>query len=97
MSWLTLVGWLLFRAPSLSWLAGAITDAELGISGDSLLVAAFTVGFVLAHVVPWGVAHWLQRQRPDALWGHAMCRCALLALVVILGRETPSDFIYFQF
>lgn len=97
MSWLTLVGWLLFRAPSLGWLAGAVADPELGISGERLLVAAFTVGFVLVHVGPWAVAHWLQQQRPGALWSHAMCRCAMLGLIVILGRETPSDFIYFQF
>lgn len=97
MTWLTLAGWLLFRAPSLGWLASACTGADLGISGDQLLVALFVIGFVVVHALPWGIAHWIEHQHRDRLWTAAMCRCAALGLIVILGRETPSDFIYFQF
>ncbi len=97
MSCLTLLGWLLFRAPSLGWLVAACSGAELGLTGDQLILGLFVIGFVLVHVGPWSVAHWLQRHHPEALWTNAFCRATLLVLIVTLGRESPSDFIYFQF
>jgi D-alanyl-lipoteichoic acid acyltransferase DltB (MBOAT superfamily) len=97
MSLLTLIGWMLFRAPSLGWLATAVTAAEWGLAGDPLLGALFVMAFVAVHAMPWGVAHWLERHRVDAAWTRALCRCSLLGLIVIVGRETANDFIYFQF
>ncbi|MCK6530639.1 MBOAT family protein [Myxococcota bacterium] len=98
---LTLYGWLLFRAESLSQVAamtGALASswAEWGIVPAGLLVVLYYALPVIAH-------HGLARARDDEKWAPAGTAAWTLTLVavsaygILHGRASAQAFIYFQF
>ena len=97
MSFFTLVGWAIFRTSSLTWLASAAGNMSLGLSGDSLVVAATIAALVALYSLPLIAGLILSRREPKPgpvaaiVYGLAIC------IIVLFAREHGQDFIYFQF
>jgi D-alanyl-lipoteichoic acid acyltransferase DltB (MBOAT superfamily) len=97
MSGFTLFGWLIFRAPSLGWLAGALSAASAGLGGDELAAACSVLAFVALYALPLVAFLVADRAAPRAGWAHSVLHGAALAVTVFFFRESGQDFIYFQF
>ena len=93
----TLIGWAIFRAPSLGWLVGTFEGMSLLGSEDELLATLYslcTVGlFSLLMLIPWPL-------RRQSSWPHPLPAISLglaIVAIVVFAREDGLDFIYFQF
>jgi alginate O-acetyltransferase complex protein AlgI len=98
----TLVGWAIFRSPSVSFLSawfGALGhwDASLGLSWESSSL------WLLFHIVPLillQVLTWKYRHEASLAHVHWLARGLLYTLMILLivsSGEQDKEFIYFQF
>lgn len=94
---LTVGGWLLFRAPSLGWLVEAVSNAPVGLSGDSSIVAVQILAFILLYTAPMLGLLMMDRLVPNRRGMHTIAYGMLLFLIVIFHQDGAQDFIYFQF
>jgi len=94
---LTLVGWTLFRATSLGWLAGAIGHGRLGLAGDDFFVGALLLGYCLVYTFGWMLFSLAQRFWAHLYWHRVVCHWVLFSLILLLANRDPEAFIYFQF
>lgn len=94
---LTLVGWTLFRATSLSWLLHAISHAGLGLGGDDLFAGTLILGYCLVYSLPWILYPVFQKLWGNLYWHRVVHQWVLLGLIVLLANRDPEAFIYFQF
>jgi D-alanyl-lipoteichoic acid acyltransferase DltB (MBOAT superfamily) len=94
----TLVGWLVFRAPSLGWLARAVGDMGW-VAGrqDALIAAAVIAAMVLLWSLPLLAIRWLDRLSGARPLASATFAGAALVVLVLFAPDSPPDFIYFQF
>jgi D-alanyl-lipoteichoic acid acyltransferase DltB (MBOAT superfamily) len=93
----TLIGWILFRAPSLAWLTRVIGEMSWIVRTDALIAAAVVLATVLVWSLPLLFIRWLDdhaRARP--LLSAALAGAGLVTLA-LFGRENAPNFIYFQF
>ena len=100
---LTCVGWLIFRAPSVS----GIRDLSHGLVADFHPGSADVTGLLLPllfYTVPLLVVHLIEAWADDVLVvprlqiGVRYCLyVATLYLILLFGNFGGSDFIYFQF
>jgi alginate O-acetyltransferase complex protein AlgI len=97
MTGLTLVGWAIFRAPSLGWLARAATNLTWGLSGDELLVGWVILGLVALYASPLLAMRFVDRRFPKGGPAHWAFLGAALVLITVFARDSSPDFIYFQF
>jgi D-alanyl-lipoteichoic acid acyltransferase DltB (MBOAT superfamily) len=87
-------GWLIFRAPSLSWLAAALwTPAS--VTAEMRVVAAVIAVHCAFHLLQLGLLALAEKKFPSLL--RSPVYALLLLLTVLLHSETGQDFIYFQF
>ncbi len=95
MSAFTLVGWALFRAPSLGWLAAALAAPVAGLSGDTGVASAVIVAFAALYALPLALLAACERSR--APWLSPLAAGLCVALVLLFHRDAGQDFIYFRF
>ena len=93
----TVVGWALFRAPSLGWLAEAVAHMAHGLSGDSLLVGAVAIAYVLACCVPMIVLHLAARVYRSVPALHGAVHGLAIVCIVVFTPDTGQEFVYAQF
>lgn len=87
-------GWLIFRAPSASWLAAALwTPAP--VTADMRIAAAVIALHCAFHLLPLGLLALAEKSFPPLL--RSPVYALLLLLTVLLHSEAGQDFIYFQF
>ena len=94
---LTMVGWTIFRAPSMEWLIHVFGRGfSLGLLGDSLIVSLVVLTSVAVYSAPL-----LVLVLADRLDGRRLVHSLVysLAIVLLIGVSADSgvDFIYFQF
>ena len=95
---LTVVGWLIFRASSMSWLISAIGHAFAGgVTQEEWLVAATIACFVAAYAMPMIALHFSERLLPKQPWVCGVLYGGALTAIAILARDARQDFIYFRF
>jgi D-alanyl-lipoteichoic acid acyltransferase DltB (MBOAT superfamily) len=93
----TVGGWILFRAPSLGWLASALGDRRAGWASDDALVTAVVVALVALYSLPLMFLRWQQEHgREHPVLQAALAGTAVVALA-LFARENVRNFIYFQF
>lgn len=98
MCWWTILGWMLFKTSSLTWLWNALKNFQFGItSQEQQLTALVLLGVTAVFTVPWIVATIGESYAKKYSVVSAMCRALSLISILILGSQTPSDFIYFNF
>lgn len=91
----TLFGWLIFRAPSMSWLTHAVVGSTSHASDHvAMLYTLATIGMYSAPLLClWAASRPIQRSSPVRALAIGLC----LVLIVLFAREGGADFIYFQF
>ena len=95
---LTIVGWSIFRASSMTWLANVfINDFSAGFTGDSLIVSVVVLASVAFYCIPLFVLMILDRTIPKAKTVHAVAYAIGCVGILVLFRNNFQDFIYFQF
>ncbi|MFH1614989.1 MAG: MBOAT family O-acyltransferase [Planctomycetota bacterium] len=94
----TMIGWAIFRAANLGWLANIFTTGfSFGASGDSLIVALVITVFVMFYSLPLMVMMYMDRVIPQQRNLHALIYGLALVVIILFFREGHQDFIYFQF
>ncbi|MCP4605448.1 MAG: hypothetical protein GY847_33835 [Proteobacteria bacterium] len=91
------VGWTMFRASSMSWLLVAISNAKLGISGDSLVTSVVILSNCALFSLPFFFLMFIDRAAPNRKWIHSIAYGFLVVWTICYVRESGQDFIYFQF
>lgn len=98
MSSLTLIGWMIFRAPSLSWLISSLrSGAGLGFSGDSLIASLVMLTGALVYSLPLLLFMFLDRAVPRRRVLHALTYALAIVAMLLFAQDRGFDFIYFQF
>lgn len=97
MFFFTLVGWAIFRTPSMTWLVRAAGNMSVGLSGDSLLVSATIAALVALYSLPLIVSLILSRRESKTGPVSAIAYALAVCLIVLFAQEHGQDFIYFQF
>ncbi len=93
---LIVLSWLIFRAPSVGWLAGLSRLPLIG-SPDEITVALIALATFAFYALPLLLKLGLDRlTRPDSWWQAAYYTAALAAIVLYINSSNP-DFIYSQF
>jgi len=94
---LLLIAFLLFRIPSLDWLAGALAGGSFAGSTQSVVAALVTLSTGLAYSLPMLIKHEMDRRLPSTsiLFDIYFALAALGVLLYV--NSGAADFIYAQF
>jgi D-alanyl-lipoteichoic acid acyltransferase DltB (MBOAT superfamily) len=95
---LTLVGWALFRAPSLDWLFRVLGQGfDLGLVGDSLAVGLAVLVSIAIHALPLPMLACAEQAGPKYRFVRVLAYGLTPVFILALAPDQASDFIYFQF
>ncbi|MBN1270355.1 MAG: MBOAT family protein [Kiritimatiellae bacterium] len=97
MSFFTLFGWVLFRAPSMGWIFHAFAGMTVSAGRDALTVTTVIACYVALYSAPLLVLMFLDRLLPRVRWAHSVAYGLALAAITCFATEAGQDFIYFQF
>lgn len=94
---LTLLGWLIFRAPSVRWLWAGLSRPDWGASADQTAASVFLAVVFLLYASPLLVSLVLDRVAPRQPAVRGFFAGVALVIIVLFGRVGAYEFIYFQF
>lgn len=97
---LIVIGWAIFRAPSLPWLANVFVHPEYGGSLEPLITGSVILALTAFYCIPMLLNHWLKALPPrHSTAGSVAYAAALILLFVFLQTRgfAGQDFIYFNF
>jgi len=94
---LTLVGWLVFRAPSLRWLWTSLTTPDWAASAAQISAAVFLGVAFMMYASPLLASLALDRFAPERPVIRGAFAGIAIVVIVLFGRVGAYDFIYFQF
>lgn len=98
MVFFTLIGWSIFRAPSLEWLFSAMTTAETWWpKGDTLVTGLIILLWTAVYSLPMLMFKFVEEDRMKSPLLRAALLGLFLLLIVVFTPEKQQDFIYFQF
>jgi D-alanyl-lipoteichoic acid acyltransferase DltB (MBOAT superfamily) len=89
-------GWLIFRAPSMTWLLDVLLHAPWSRGEADWFVALTVFSMTLAYSLPIFLKHILDEYVPRGFL-HSFYYAALTLGTVVFTSSVTSDFIYFQF
>jgi D-alanyl-lipoteichoic acid acyltransferase DltB (MBOAT superfamily) len=89
------LSWLIFRAPSMAWLAGVLSTPGPS-STDTLLSSSIIFIYSMLYILPLGLLL-LARKYVPRLALRAPVYALLLFLILVFHSDSGQDFIYFQF
>ena len=90
-------GWLLFRAPSLDWVAHTLFTNPFASTIDERTVALITLTMTLFYAAPLVLKLLLDRTLRQDSYGQALYYAAATLLIILYINSSSPDFIYFQF
>jgi hypothetical protein len=90
-------GWIIFRAPSMSWLWGAVTASPFYRSPAEATAALVVFVMIAFYAVLLIVKYALEQYFPNRINLHALYLAAATALTLVFVNSSSPDFIYFQF
>jgi D-alanyl-lipoteichoic acid acyltransferase DltB (MBOAT superfamily) len=92
-----LTTFLIFRAPSLSWLAAVFQNHKFAGSTQQAVAGFVTLSTALIYSAPLLLKHWMDRRlKPDSIF-FDLYYVAATVLIVFYVNSSVSDFIYFHF
>lgn len=97
MQFFSILGWMLFRASSISWLFDSFKQSFFALDMDIALVSIFCLSVFLCYTLPWSLLFLQVYFKPKAYWTGFALRCLQLAAVILISNPDPQQFIYFQF
>lgn len=89
-------GWLIFRAPSLTWLSDVFLHSEWTHGREDWVVASILLSRTVIYSLPLIIKYLLDQYSPRGLIQPFYYAALTLGIVIFIGSAT-SDFIYFQF
>jgi alginate O-acetyltransferase complex protein AlgI len=89
--------WTLFRARDMSWVWNALASPLSGMDIDALLSSFIILLIFFAYVVPWTITVLAERYLPPQHLILHSCRWLQVALLIVLAKQDPQEFVYFQF
>lgn len=94
---ITIIGWIIFRAPSISWLWQAVILEPLAGTRQQIIFALMGLSMTLFYAAPLLIKLWLDIKADHASWMNALYYAAAsLSIIIYMNSATP-DFIYFLF
>lgn len=97
---LIVIGWAIFRAPSLPWLANVFVHPEFGGSQEPLITGSVILVLTVFYSIPMLLNHWLKALPPRYATAGSFVYAAALTLVFVFLQvrgAAGQDFIYFNF
>jgi D-alanyl-lipoteichoic acid acyltransferase DltB (MBOAT superfamily) len=94
---LIVFGWLLFRAPSLTWVGKVLFQFPLVTTTQDFIIILIVLSMLIAYSLPLQLKLLLDRSLPESSWGHAIFYALITLAVIIYTNSSNPDFIYFQF
>ncbi|HET9590955.1 MAG TPA: MBOAT family O-acyltransferase [Anaerolineales bacterium] len=89
-------GWLIFRAPSLAWLADAFLHAVWADGRDDMIVASIVLSRTIFYSLPLLIKYLLDQYIPRGVLRPVYYAALTIGVILYTGAAT-TDFIYFQF
>jgi len=93
----TLIGWLIFRAPSMAWLGRALAGTLSATSTPDHLAALYSLATIAIYSSPFLVLWVLSRGPRLPAPARSILVGLCLVVLVLFAREGSQDFIYFRF
>jgi alginate O-acetyltransferase complex protein AlgI len=93
---LIVIGWAMFRAPSLTWLGNILFHMPFLRSRDDIIVGLIALSMVVVYSIPLLIKLGLDRHEKDGWLLPAYYAVATVAIIIFLNASSP-DFIYNQF
>jgi D-alanyl-lipoteichoic acid acyltransferase DltB (MBOAT superfamily) len=90
------LGWGIFRSPSLAWLGHILFDTPFLKAQNELIVGLITLSMVIVYSIPLLIKFALDRF-PKEGWFHPAYYALATALIIVFLSSSSPDFIYFQF
>ena len=94
---LVVFGWLIFRAPSMGWLAGIIFKSPWAHGQADQVASLIIISMTIFYSLPLMIKLLLDRHMPPRSFVHSFYHALLTAMIVIFLGSATTDFIYFQF
>jgi alginate O-acetyltransferase complex protein AlgI len=89
-------GWLIFRAPSMTWLSDVLLHSEWTHRSEDWIVASIVLSRTILYSLPLVIKYLLDQYNPRGFVQSFYYAALTLGIVIFIGSAT-SDFIYFQF
>ena len=90
-------GWIIFRAPSISWLWNILLHSPLYRTNEELIASLVLMIMIAFYASLLLVKHVLETYRPGSITLHALYYSVATLLVIIFMNSSSPDFLYFQF
>ncbi|MDH3349413.1 MAG: hypothetical protein OEM02_15105 [Desulfobulbaceae bacterium] len=98
MSCWTLLGWFIFRSPSLEWMVNALNiSSSLTTHMEAMVAATKVMLYIIILCMPLGLVSLVSGEGKFQRIARIPISLLLLLFIVIFHKETGMDFIYFQF
>jgi alginate O-acetyltransferase complex protein AlgI len=95
---LTLIGWMLFRTPSMDWLYRAFFDgARVDLFAPEGEVGLYILVMTAIYCIPLAALAFLDRYAQKIPLSHSVFCALAIVMIVLFSRSSGQDFIYFQF
>jgi alginate O-acetyltransferase complex protein AlgI len=91
------LGWSIFRSPSLGWLGQSLFQTPFLRDRADLIVGLVLLSTALLYSLPLWIKLLLDRHAAADGWLQAVFHAAAAAGIVLYLNSTAPDFIYFQF
>jgi D-alanyl-lipoteichoic acid acyltransferase DltB (MBOAT superfamily) len=89
-------GWLIFRAPSMTWLSNVLLHSEWTRGREDWVVASIVLSRAAIYSLPLVIKYLLDQYVPRGFVRPLYYAALTLGVVIFIGSAT-TDFIYFQF
>jgi D-alanyl-lipoteichoic acid acyltransferase DltB (MBOAT superfamily) len=89
-------GWLIFRAPSMTWLADVFLHSEWTHGREDWIVASIVLSRTILYSLPLVIKYLLDQYVPRGFVQPFYYAVLTLGVIIFIG-STTTDFIYFQF
>ena len=89
-------GWLIFRAPSLTWLSDVFLHSQWTHGSEDWVVASIVLSRTILYSLPLVIKYLLDQYSPRGFVQPFYYAALTLGVIIFIG-STTSDFIYFQF
>lgn len=94
---LIVFGWIIFRAPSTTWLWHTLTVSPFA-NGSEEWIASLVLSVMIAFYASLlYIKYLLDQYTPNQIWLHALYYAAVFVATLIFMNSSTPDFIYFQF
>jgi alginate O-acetyltransferase complex protein AlgI len=94
---LIVFGWLLFRAPSLTWVGKVLFQFPLVSTPQDFIIFLVVLSILIVYSLPLLLKFQLDRSCPESSWWRAVFYAVITLSIIVYTNSSTPDFIYFQF